>query len=119
MVRASSWNGSASTLVTPDALVIVPGSGSTLIRESCTARRTCSTTPSTLSPGRIRKFTSARADDGSTFSLTPACSTVGAVVVRSIAFPWGVAPNFRARSPPSSQRFAMTSRGPNDISGPR
>src|SRR5437762_2716462 len=72
-----------------------------------------------LSPGRIRKFTSARADDGSTFSLTPACSTVGAVVVRSIAFPWGVAPNFRARSPPSSQRFAMTSRGPNDISGPR
>src|SRR5438046_1463862 len=52
MVRASSWNGSASTLVTPDALVIVPGSGSTLIRESCTARRTCSTTPSTLGLGR-------------------------------------------------------------------
>ena len=90
-----------------------------MIRESCTTRRTCSSTLPTLSPGRMRKFTSARADEGRTFSFTPACKTVGAVVVRSIALPCGVAPNLPASTPPNSQRFAITSRAPNDISGPR
>jgi hypothetical protein len=119
MVRASSWNGSASTGVTGDGLLKVASSARTAIRGSSTARRTCSTTPPVLSPGRIRKLTSARAVDGSTFSFTPAWSTVGAVVVRSSAFPWGVVPNRAVRIPPSSQRFAITRRGPNGISGPR
>ena len=44
----------------------------TWMRSSATTRRTCASTLSMLSPGRIRKLTTARAFDGSTFSFTPA-----------------------------------------------
>src|SRR4051812_31047101 len=44
-------------------------------------------TDSTVSPGRMRKFTMALAEEGSTLSFSPDWKIVGAVVVRMVAFP--------------------------------
>ena len=62
----------------------------TLTRGFATVARTCSITESIVSPGRIRKLTTARPLTGKTFSFTPASKIVGAVVVRTIAFVAGL-----------------------------
>src|SRR5438034_52899 len=90
----------------------------TSTRGSPIVARTCASTMSGVSPGRIRKFTTPRADEGRTLSFTPACNMVGAVVVRSIALPSGVAPSRPAMSPPNSQRFATARRSGKASSGP-
>jgi len=55
----------------------------TLTWSSAMTATTWLMTPAIVSPGRIRKFTTPRAVDGRTFSLTPASRMVGAIVVRT------------------------------------
>ncbi len=55
-------------------------------RSSFTTRLQCSNTVSAVSPGRIRKLTTALARFARTLSLVPALNIVGAVVVLITAF---------------------------------
>src|SRR5206468_4826643 len=77
---------------------------------SATTRRAWSSTVATESPGRRRKLTTARAVEGKTLSLTPAWKIVGAVVVRSIASPLGVAPKLPLITGPNSHWLARARR---------
>jgi len=99
---SDTGDGSAPTL----------SSGSTTIRESAMTSRTRAVTVAMVSPGRIRKFTTAVASGGSTLSLTPAESRVGAMVVWSSAAPSGDLRIIALTSGPVSQRLARAMRWP-------
>ncbi len=89
----------------------------TWMRSSATTWRTCVSTLSMRSPGRMRKLTTARAFDGSTFSFTPDRKIVGAVVVRTRAFVVGVFSSERTTRGSKSQRFESITRLPNGMWG--
>ncbi len=86
-------------------------------RGSSTISRTRAIAAALLSPGSRRKLTMARARPGSTLSLVPACTTVSAVVVRTIAAELGSSVSERATTGDSSQRLASAMRWPKGMRG--
>src|ERR1017187_1178574 len=77
---------------------------------SLTMRRTRSVTLCIVSPGRMRKFTTAFASIGSTFVFTPPLTIVKAVVVRSIAALGGFVSIALSTTGRNSQRVDIASR---------
>src|SRR5260370_13385826 len=82
-------------------------------------RRTWASTTAMLSPGRMRKLTTARASAGSTLSLTPAWMMVTAVVVRRVAFEAGEGPRGGPPRRPENPGVAAKARGPHGRPGGR
>ena len=70
---------------TGEGSLLNPPYAPTSMRESSTRRRTRSVTLSPVSPGKIRKFTTARVRAGRTLSFPLPSNMVGAIVVRSMA----------------------------------
>src|SRR6476659_8462472 len=109
MAATSARYGAASVGETGDGSSPRPTTD-TLTVESSTTWRTRSATLATVSPGRMRRFTSARAAGASTFSLMPAWSTVGAIVVRTAAAVEGAEVRARSTTGRNNQRLANSTR---------
>ena len=76
-----------------------------------------STSPRIVVPGRSRALRVALARSGTTFSASPASSIVVVTVVRTVAFPAGVAARLRTITGASQSRLAIMTRRPSGIAG--
>src|SRR5579864_7188540 len=117
MVRARSWNAGAAVGDSAEGSVAVGPKRLMTMRRSATVERTWASTAAMLSPGRMRKLTTARAAEGRTLSLTPPWTMVMAVVVRMVALDGGEACRTRMASGSKSQRLPRKTRAANGISG--
>jgi hypothetical protein len=116
----SGTGGKADLMVTSverKTFLAPVGSSRTPTVGSAITALTRSSTPSTVSPGRIWKLTTAFASLGRTFSVFPALKIVGAVVVRTSVAIFGSPRSWRTTGGRNSHRFASTSRGPKGSAG--